>query len=73
MFIILEFQTDDNGNTAVITPIQTRKEINDAKSVYHQILASAAISSVPHHTAVLMYHTGSLIATESFDHSQTEG
>ena len=68
MYIILEFQTDLSGNTSVTTPIQTRENYNEAMSVYHSILASAAISSVPYHTATVMYHNGNQIIKEVYEH-----
>lgn len=67
MFIVLEFQTDLEGNTAVVPPA-AYETVNEAKSKYHQILSAAAISTVPYHTAAIMYHTGSLIASECFEH-----
>lgn len=67
MYIIHEYQTDMNGNTAIVPPT-TRATLNEAKSVYHQILASAAISSVPYHTAMICYHNGNLIEAECFEH-----
>lgn len=71
MFIIHEYQTDKNGNTAIVPPI-TRPTLNEAKSVYHQILAAAAVSSVPYHTAMICYHNGNVVASECFEHIEPE-
>lgn len=67
MYIVHEYQTDINGNTACLPPI-TKSTLNEAKSTYHMILASAAVSSVPYHTAMICYHNGNLIETECFEH-----
>ena len=71
MYIINEYQTDKNGNTAIVPPI-TRATLNEAKSVFHQILAAAAVSSVPYHTAMICYHNGNVIAVECFEHIEPE-
>lgn len=71
MYIIHEYQTDLNGNTAVVPPT-TKATLNEAKSVYHSILAAAAISSVPYHTAMICYHNGNLIEAECFEHLPEE-
>lgn len=67
MFIVLEFQTNQEGQTTIVPPV-TYETINEAKSKYHTILSAAAVSSVPYHTAAIMYHNGNLIATETFEH-----
>lgn len=67
MFIVLEFQTSAEGNTAVVPPV-TYETLNEAKSKYHLILSAAAVSSVPYHTAAIMYHNGNLIESECFEH-----
>ena len=72
MFIVLEFQTDLEGHTAIVPPV-TYATLNEAKSKYHTILAAAAISKVPYHTAVIMYSNGNLIASECYQHISEEG
>lgn len=67
MYVIIEMQTDVNGNTAVL-PVTVRSDLNEAKSVYHMILASAAISNVAYHTATILYHNGNQIESECFEH-----
>lgn len=67
MFIVLEFQTDAAGNTAVVPPT-TYATLNEAKSKYHQILSVAAVSSVVYHSAAIMYSNGNLIESECFEH-----
>ena len=70
MFIILEFQTTD-GKTSVLTPIK-KPTLNEAESVYHQILASAAISSVEHHTAMVIDDEGVVFDNKCYHHGQEE-
>ena len=57
MFIILEIQTS-NGSTAVVNPIQTAETKNEAMSIYHGILFSAAVSSLDCHTAMVLDEKG---------------
>lgn len=70
MYIILELQAN-NGNVAVVTPIQTAEEKDEAMSKYHGILAFAATSSVQCHTAMVLNERGEVIARETFDHFST--
>lgn len=67
MFIVLEFQTDAAGTTVVAPPL-TYATLNEAKSKYHLILSSAAVSSVVYHAAAIMYSNGNLIESECFEH-----
>ena len=67
MFIVLEFQTNQEGQTAMVPPA-TYETLNEAKSKYHSILSAAAVSTVPYHTAAIMYHNGNLIDAECFEH-----
>lgn len=43
MYIIQEYQTDSNGNVAVVTPVEQANWF-DALSVYHQKLMYAALA-----------------------------
>ena len=71
MYIIVEMQT--NGETtAVLT--KTAEDENHAKSIYHQVLAAAAISQVELHAAALLTDYGYVLEREAFEHKQdTEG
>ena len=68
MYIIIELQTTD-GQTANI--VQTKATKDEAMSVYHQILAAAAISSVEYHTAIVVDKEGRYIARECYRHLKT--
>ena len=66
MFIIIELQTT-NGQTANI--VSTRETKDEAMSAYHSILASAAVSNVEYHTAVVMDEQGRYLVRECYEHT----
>ena len=71
MYIVLELQTTcspDGDSTAVLQPI-TKADRNEAESVYHTILAAAAVSSVDIHAALIIDERGNLILRQSYDHT----
>lgn len=66
MYIVLEFQT--NGEqTAIAAPVK-KQTLNEAESVYHQVLASAAISSVEKHTAMVVNDEGVVYDQKCYYH-----
>ena len=67
MFIVLEIQKTDSIATLVFTA-ETR---NEGESKYHQVLAAAAISSVPIHSAMLISEDGLPLAYASYTHGST--
>ena len=52
MLIVIEIQKDANNNIATL--VTQKENRNDADSTYHTILASAAISQLPEHGAVML-------------------
>lgn len=66
-YIVVEIQTDAEGNVATITT--QHDALNAAQSAYYGILAAAAISAVPVHSAVLMTNEGISILFNCFDHT----
>lgn len=70
MFVVLEMQTNGGKTSTLVT---TKDKLNEAESVYYQILAAAAISKVEVHTAVLMRITGETLYFRSFDRTMLEG
>ena len=64
MYIVLEIQASDT----IATTINSYEDRNTAESRYHQILAAAAMSTVPHHSAVLMNEVGNTIKSDSYTH-----
>ena len=65
MYIVMEIQ---KGNTAS-TIVDTYETLNEAENKYHTILAYAAISSVPKHSAVLLTEEGDYVKHECFEHT----
>ena len=68
MYLVIEIQTMANGQVATITTQHATQ--NEAESKYHTVLAAAAISEIPAHAAVLMYHLGNVIAAQHYTHEQ---
>lgn len=64
MYIVLEIQASDT----IATTINSYEDRNTAESRYHQILAAAAMSTIPHHSAVLMNEVGNTIKSDSYTH-----
>lgn len=69
MFFVLEIQI--TGETGSILPFAFDNQA-DAEAKYHSILAVAATSAVPKHSAVLMAENGITIKTESYFHEAPE-
>ena len=70
MFIVLETQTNIDGTVGIIPTAYVDQ--NEAKSKYHTVLASAAISSIPRHTAFILTDDGYVIQSECFKHEVEE-
>ena len=70
MYIIIEMQTDANG---IVSTLVTQKETrNEADSLYHQVLAAAAISAVPVHACAMMSNEGYPIENAFYRHIEPE-
>lgn len=66
MYIIMEVQVFPAGNMS--TPTYAYENLNSAESKYHAILSSAAVSSLPIHTAFMLTDTGQVLKSECFRH-----
>ncbi|NLC25595.1 MAG: hypothetical protein GX777_03100 [Fastidiosipila sp.] len=66
MYYIIELQTNDGVASSL--PPQTRTERKEALSVYHSIMAAAAISNVEYHTCIVIDEQGRYHANECFKH-----
>lgn len=64
-YYIFEIQ-NDNGTFAHI--VHTADTQNQAESVYHQVMAAAAISTLTEHGAILFTSSGRIIMHESYRH-----
>lgn len=68
MFIVIEIQT----STQVATIVNAYEDRNTAEQKYHQILAAAAVSTVPKHGAVMLTDEGVRLKGECYIHEQEE-
>ena len=68
MYVVLEIQAGATV-TAIVNSYEDR---NTAESRYHQILASAAVSSVPKHGAVMLTDMGVRLKGECYEHPTEE-
>ena len=65
MFIVLELQNSGASVAHLFTTFVTEAE---AESHFHTVLAAAAVSSVPSHSALLMDGDGSVLRSECYHH-----
>ena len=70
MYVILEMQT--TGDSTAIVPPVSKKDRNEAESVFYQTLAAAAISKVPVHAVSLLRDDGTLVKSECYVHGGEE-
>lgn len=72
MYIIQEIQTT-GGVTALLPAIQ-KESLFEAESVYHQVMAAAAISSVDIHTCVVYDTFGTNVTPGKsyYDHTEPD-
>ena len=66
MFIVIEIQKNQNGQVATL--VNSYEDRNTAEQKYHQVLAAAAVSSLPVHTAAMLMEDGYQIKHESYSH-----
>ena len=69
MFMVLEIQEAQDGTIATLPPVKkaTREE---AESAFYMVCASAAISSLKTHTAMLFTHEGQLLDRKYWHHDE---
>lgn len=61
-YLVIEIQNN------VVLPVHVKESRAEAESTFHTILASACISSVETHTAVLMNNEGFVIDSKCYKH-----
>ena len=66
MFIVIEIQ-ENNGTVGNIVTAHETQEAAEAK--FHTILAAAAVSAVPKHSAVLLSDEGFPLRNECYKHA----
>lgn len=70
MYVVLEIQTNTTGQVGTL--VNAYESQNVAYQKYHTVLAAAAVSALPVHTAVLLSDDGFTIARESFSHGHLD-
>lgn len=66
-YIVIELQNNADGTVGNLVFVYDTR--NEAESKYHLILASAAVSQVPIHAAMLAKTDGILIASQRYIHA----
>ena len=66
MYVVIELQKMSDTQIANIVTAHTDR--NEAEQKYHQILAAAAVSKVPVHSATMLEDTGYLVKNECYEH-----
>lgn len=69
MYLVIELQTTAGQTANIVTAYTDR---NTAEQAYHSILASAAVSSVDVHTAIMVDEYGISLKREFYDHREVD-
>ena len=72
MKFVLEIQEFNEDSAALVTPVITRKDWNEAESEFCRLRSVAAVSNVPVHTVVLMDGNGYVYDYKCYKHEETE-
>lgn len=67
VYIVIEIQADDSTAATIVNSYTDR---NLAEQKYHNVLAAAAVSAVPVHSAVMLTGDGTRIKGETYRHSE---
>lgn len=66
MFVVIEIQKNAEGVVGnIVTAHETQAE---AEAKYHSVLAAAAVSSLPVHSATLLSEEGFSVANQCYKH-----
>ena len=68
MYIVIEIQTNADGTVGTI--VTQWYDLQQAESKFHSILAYAAASELPVHSAVIISNEGLLLRNESYTHGE---
>lgn len=66
-YLVIEIQTLSDGSVANL--VYEKDTRNEAESTYHSILAAAAISSLPVHSAMLVTNEGFCLMSQCYKHN----
>lgn len=64
MYIVIEIQTNADGTVGTL--VNAYKEWKDAEAKFHSILAAAAKTSLPCHSAVILTNEGNIVRGEHY-------
>lgn len=67
-YLVIELQTFPDG--AMTSPAYAYDTQASAENKYHTILASAAVSKLPIHTALLINNRGYVMETKCYEHEE---
>lgn len=59
MFLVIEIQKGENGSLSWL--VTQHSDLRDALSKYHSVLAAAAKSGLPRHSATIVYEDGHVV------------
>lgn len=68
MFIVIELQKNADGIVANI--VSSYNTLAEAESKYHSILAAAAVSELPCHSAIIVSEEGFPVAHQCYKHDR---
>ena len=66
MYIVIELQKNANGEVSNI--VTAFPNLPEAESKYHNILAAAAVSDLPVHSAIIVSEEGFTVASKCYKH-----
>ena len=66
MYIVIELQKNAEGQVSHL--VTNHNTLAEAESKYYSILASAAISTVPVHSAIIVSEDGNPVKNNSYKH-----
>lgn len=67
-YIVIELQTNADGTVGNLVHSYTNQL--EAESKYHQVLASAAVSTLPIHAAILIMSDGTYLESKEYRHGE---
>ena len=70
MYIVIEIQKNADGVVSNI--VTTYENMREAESHYHSVLASAAISTLPIHSVIILTEEGFPVTYQCYKHETAE-
>ena len=69
-YIVIEIQRFENGQMS--TPAYAYDNLNSAEAKFHSVMASAAVSALPRHAAIMISDEGFPMRHEFYTHVEEE-